>query len=468
MTDARPLSHWVREGLRATLLRAPRIGGERPNGSQLLAVFVICSLIEVGLGRLEVVGPAEFSWRAWLAPWWSAAALAVLMFVLADAEPRLQADGSRAGILPAWFTLWFVAMAPASTVWQALSIALAYGVLPDVLSDNSFTGWMLYVLMVGWMIAIAWTITRAFGFQRDRLVVMSGGLLAIFIVSTIQFPERPWTAPPETLAEAESPGVVLRPESFEGQLAALQKSIDALAPQRPGVPDVYGLVFSPYASEDVFLRESAMVAHVLAERFDANGRVLHLVNHASTLETQGWATTANLQRAVQALAERMDRDEDVLVVYLTSHGASDFQLAAAHPPMRVDTLSPSELRSALDNAGIKHRVIAISACYSGGWVPPLAGDTTLVMTAADRDHTSYGCGKLSELTFFGRAMFDEQLRKTRSFEQAFAAAVPVIKQREVEAGKPDGFSNPQISVGEGIRGVLRALEQRLEAVPAKP
>ena len=111
-------------------------------------------------------------------------------------------------------------------------------------------------------------------------------------------------------------------------------------------------------------------------------------------------------------------------------------------------------------------MIAVSACYSGGWIGPLASDTTLVMTAADANHTSYGCGRLSELTFFGRALFDEQLRTTHSFEQAFAAAVPVIRQREIEAGKDDGFSNPQISVGEKIRPVLRELEQRLDAAQA--
>jgi hypothetical protein len=128
----------------------------------------------------------------------------------------------------------------------------------------------------------------------------------------------------------------------------------------------------------------------------------------------------------------------------------------------VDTVSPGELRAALDKAGIRHRVVAISACFSGGWIGPLASDTSLVMTAADATHTSYGCGRLSQLTFFGRAMFDEQLRKTHSFERAFAAAVEAIKRREVEAGKPDGFSNPQISVGERIRPLLRALEQRLD------
>jgi hypothetical protein len=222
-------------------------------------------------------------------------------------------------------------------------------------------------------------------------------------------------------------------------------------------------VFAPYASEDVFLRESNMVTQLLEERFDAKGRVIHLMNHATTAETLPWATPLNLQRAIAALAERMDRENDVLIVYLTSHGARDHQLAAAHWPLAVPWLTPEELREALDEAGIRHRVVAVSACYSGGWIEPLANENTMVMTAADATHTSYGCGRLSELTFFGRAMFNEELRKTRSFETAFAAAVPLIKQREIEAGKEDGFSNPQIRVGEKIRPLLDQLAQRLDA-----
>jgi len=161
----------------------------------------------------------------------------------------------------------------------------------------------------------------------------------------------------------------------------------------------------------------------------------------------------------------MDRDNDVLFIYMTSHGARDFKLEASNPPLSVDTVSPGELRQALDNAGIRNRVIVVSACFAGGWVGPLADENTLVMTAADATHTSFGCGAGSELTFFGRALFDEQLRKTHSLEEAFAAAVPVIRQREVEAGKDDGFSNPQMQVGEKIRPVLRELEQRLDSSP---
>jgi Peptidase C13 family len=121
----------------------------------------------------------------------------------------------------------------------------------------------------------------------------------------------------------------------------------------------------------------------------------------------------------------------------------------------------------LTQAGIKHRVIAVSACYSGGWIAPLQTDHSLIMTAADATHTSYGCGTRSELTFFGRAVFNEGLQASASFETAFAQAVPVIKKREEEAGKDDGFSNPQIFVGSGIKPLLGKLEQQFSS-PKSP
>jgi hypothetical protein len=89
------------------------------------------------------------------------------------------------------------------------------------------------------------------------------------------------------------------------------------------------------------------------------------------------------------------------------------------------------------------------------------------MTAADAEHTSYGCGRLSELTFFGRAVYDEQLRRhTRSFEAAHAAARPLIEQREQQAGKTDGYSNPQIRAGSAIRARLALLQARLDTALA--
>lgn len=445
---------WLREGLRASILLRPRVNGAQPTPAQLLALLLLLAALEIGLSRFEVAGAAEFDLRGWLTPWWATAAVVLLVWCAL-------AWAGRSGV-SAWLALWTAALLPASLASLAIGIAQTRDALPAWVTPGGWSAWAIYLGLWLWTMAIALRLAAHLGAARRGLLVLAAGLLAILALTTWYFPDRPWRAD-ESQALGEQPRFVLSQQVFEAQQAAWDKAVAALAPERPGVTDVYGLVFAPYAEEDVFLRESTMVARLLAERFDAAGRVLQLANHADTAETLPWATPLNLRRAVDALARRMDPQHDLLVVYLTSHGASDFQLAAAHPPLAVESISPGELREALDGAGIRHRVIAVSACYSGGWLGPLGGDHALVMTAADAEHTSYGCGRLSELTFFGRAVFDEQLRKTHSFEQAFAAAVPLIRQREDAAGKPDGFSNPQISVGEQIRPLLRQLEQRLDA-----
>lgn len=251
--------------------------------------------------------------------------------------------------------------------------------------------------------------------------------------------------------------------ALEAQSRSLIDALDGVAPQRPGVTELFAITFAPYASEDVFSREVKMVGGMLDDRFDTAGRRMNLQNHASTLGTVPWATPLNLQRAIDRMAARMDRDEDILFLHLTSHGARDGRLAAGFEPLSVAEVTPADLRRWLDDAGVRYAVISISACFSGSWIPALEAPGTLVLTAADATHTSYGCGRKSELTFFGRAMYDEQLRKTRSFEAAFAAALPVIDRREKEAGKSDGPSNPQMRMGVEIRPRLEALVTRLEA-----
>jgi hypothetical protein len=452
---------WLLEGLRASVFLAPRIGTATPAPFQLLALFVLFSLADIGLSRLEVVGPALFDGRAWLGQW---SLTAGFLWLIWWAVRPTQAIGQVAS----WFVLWWFATLPPTLLSYLQTIATARDWLGfAAISDNAM--WALYWLVLAWVLAITARLTQHFVPSAWRVGGLVLGFLALTVITAWQFPERSWgpdyaNLPPGVAA----PQLELSQETFETQQTLWQEAVESLASSRPGVSEVYGLVYAPYATEDVFLRESTLVAQVLADRFDANRRVLHLVNHATTTDSHPWATNVNLQRGIQALAERMDKDKDVLVVYLTSHGGGDYGLASEHPPLKLQALMPQQLRQALDDAGIRNRVVMVSACYSGGWVQPLASASTLVMTAADATHTSYGCGALSELTYFGRALFDEQLRTTHSFEQAFAQAVPLIKAREIEAKKQDGFSNPQISVGTDIAPVLRALEQRLGVLSANP
>ncbi|MBB3176677.1 C13 family peptidase [Variovorax sp. Sphag1AA] len=446
-----PIGMLLREGLRASLFLRPRLGERTVRPLELVFVIAALSLIELAAGRLQVVGQARFLFSVWLFQWWSVAATVLVAWIVL---PR------RVGVVPTYFGLSTVACAPAVLVLCAMGIANVHGVMSQALT-NPWVAWPLYIGLLAWMTAISLALAWHFG-ARTLAVIAFGVCLGALQAISYRQDVGPAFRAVQTEPENSGPRFVLSQEVFEKQQALFDRAVTGLAPQRGGVQDVYGLVFAPYAEEDVFRRESAMVTRVIESRFDAEGRVIQLVNNAATTATLPWATPVNLQRAVDAIARTMDRENDLLVVYLTSHGARNRKLAAEHWPLEVDEVTPEMLRASLDGAGIRHRVIAVSACYSGGWIPSLEGDDTLVMTAADADHTSYGCGRGSELTFFGRALFDEQLRGTRSFEDAFAAAVPVIRQREDEAGKSDGFSNPQISMGPRIKAYLDQLRGRLD------
>ncbi|WP_179106953.1 C13 family peptidase [Variovorax sp. KK3] len=444
---AAPLGRWMAAGLRASLMLAPRIEGS-PRPWQLMLLVAIPSLLFIALARLQIDGPARFHPLPALESLWPVCLMLWLgWWTLTPGSNSGSAPDARRSSLSRWFALGTWAALPWTLLMIGLSIAYFRGWLPAALTTTRGF-WTVYGALLGISVmAAVWLMARCAP-NASRLAIFVPGLLALSaldIWQSLQVQDRYWQEEVSASSKDERPRMYLSQELFEAQQAVWQRAVDGIAPRREGQANVYGLVFAPYASEDVFLRESRMVTEVLEERFDAKGRVLRLLNHVSTAQELPWATPLNLQRAIAAMGERMNRDEDLLVIYMTSHGARDFKLASSHWPLTVQWLTPQQLREALDAAGIRHRVVAISACYSGGWIEPLATDDSLIMTAADADHTSYGCGHRSELTFFGRALFDEELRKRHSFEAAFAAAVPVIKQREIDAGKEDGFSNPQIS-----------------------
>lgn len=413
----------------------------------MLLLVAASTVIVTVASKFEVDGPAWFDVRSFLFGW---APSALLIFGLWLVLEWTRQKAIHAAPVAAWYLLFTIATVPMTLLGIAVRVYQ-----PHWWEQGGTLAWVFYVALWGWLAIAMWRISRAV--TRSMLVAASLLVYAVVVQITAswQISTSAWQ-PVESYDDEEYASLTLSQEVFETQQTLLQGSLQAIVPSTGDKRQTFGLIYAPY-DEDVFLRETAMVKQVLEERFGAWGRVVSLVNNAATANEFPWATTRNLERSLQALAKAMDPERDVLVIYLTSHGGADFKLAAENWPLQVEDLTADELRKMLDELGIRHRVIAVSACYSGGWIEPLQNDDTLVMTAADKDHTSYGCGSKSELTFFGRAVFDEQLRKTSSFEKAFEAAVPVIKQRELDGNKDDGFSNPQISVGSNIRAVLDEL-----------
>jgi hypothetical protein len=101
-------------------------------------------------------------------------------------------------------------------------------------------------------------------------------------------------------------------------------------------------------------------------------------------------------------------------------------------------------------------VVIVSACYSGVFLDPLKGDGTLVITAADADHSSFGCDDDRDLTYFGEAFLKDSIPTTRTLEEAFRKAAKLIEQRETSEHKIR--SNPQMSVGAHMREKLMGVE----------
>ncbi len=172
----------------------------------------------------------------------------------------------------------------------------------------------------------------------------------------------------------------------------LRQSIEAVQAQTPGKIDLFTMGFAGDGSEKVFRNEVEYFDQLMAQRFDASTRTLSLINAPDTVDTVPLATLTNLRAALVGVAARMDTSEDVLVLFLTSHGSQDHRLFVGLDPLPLRQIRPQDLRAALDDAGVRWRVIVVSSCYSGGFVEALRDPDTLVITAARADRTSFGCG----------------------------------------------------------------------------
>ena len=250
--------------------------------------------------------------------------------------------------------------------------------------------------------------------------------------------------------------------------SALVRDLAALAPQRPGQVDLYVLAVAGDGSEQVFRNEVLHLENLAARRLDAAGRALVLANHpnAPIQRVLPVASEATVRRALARIGEVMDPEEDLLLLYLTSHGTEDHQFLLQRGDLPVELLTPRQVRAALDEAGIQHRVVVISACYSGGFTKALASPDTLLLTAARRDRPSFGCGNDSVATYFGRAWLVDGLNQTVDFVQAFEQARAAIAKREQdEALQP---SLPQINRGSRIEGRLAAWRAGFTPGPALP
>jgi hypothetical protein len=293
-----------------------------------------------------------------------------------------------------------------------------------------------------------------------RLVSKVAGLwLAVFAVTAViphapvlqpsNFDARKW----EILSplHAEEGGALSRGEIAQiqkAQSSLLQREFAGLAASHRGETEIYTLAIAGWA-DNVFIKELDGGSAAIASVLPIKGTV-RLINHRKTVNTVPLANFQNFRQAVHAIGRIMDKDNDVLILLMTSHG--DRTGFALQLPGSITELTPRQVAAALDGEDIKNRVVIVSACYSGIFVPPLANDNTIVMTAADAHHSSFGCAPERDWTYFGDAFFRQSLRPGVDFENAFDHARVLIHRWEMMDGAVP--SNPQARFGRGLVGKL--------------
>jgi hypothetical protein len=235
----------------------------------------------------------------------------------------------------------------------------------------------------------------------------------------------------------------LLPDSLELGLLAqgrlLEEALTNVPASTPTI-ELYTLTLGGDGKQSVFLRESDYVANMLTSRFGAYGQI-RLVNHRDHLGDRPMATRETLRRSAQTLAERSG-PEDLIFIYLTSHGTSEHELVLDQPRMELADLPADELAAVLAPLKNRDKIIVISSCYSGGFIPALKDERTLIMTATRADRVSFGCSEEANFTYFGDALFAQALNQTDDLEQAFKLAKATVAERELA----DNFeaSEPQI------------------------
>lgn len=243
------------------------------------------------------------------------------------------------------------------------------------------------------------------------------------------------------------------------QSAVLKNALNDVKQGQKNTVEMYFLGLGGDGSQRVFKREINFVKNKVDTLFDVKGKSISLLN---TLYPEGLplATRYSFKMALNEMALKMNKNEDILFLYLSSHGSLKFSLSIKQPGLSLDDLSLDDVKNGLKESAIKWKIIIVSACYSGGFADALKDDNTLVITAAAKDKTSFGCSDDSDLTYFAKAFFRDSLTQETSFYEAFVKADKLIQKWEVDE-KIEEISNPQFEMGDAMRAYLKRYRKSL-------
>lgn len=267
--------------------------------------------------------------------------------------------------------------------------------------------------------------------------------------------------------------IAFSPAEAARDITLMADALAKLPPQRPGVVDTYVLSAS-FWNDPVFEREASEAAGILARRYDATDRTIILSAGKGQNQPRAYpaADPNNFNAALAAIGRTIDPKEDLVAIFVTSHGGQDGAVAIQEAGRMGGALRAVHLRNSLAASGINTKLVIVSACFSGHFILPFTDANTVVLTAAAADKTSFGCEPSREWTFFGDALFNHALRGGGPLLSAYDEAKTLITKWETDLHnnwlampaaqrqrQPEILpSNPQSSVGDNAAAVIAKAE----------
>ena len=239
------------------------------------------------------------------------------------------------------------------------------------------------------------------------------------------------------------------------QQELLASFADKIHPGDPDKTEVYFVSFAGDSKQDVFMKESLYAKRLFDEKYQTKHHSAALINNRKTTSKHLVASNENLAYVLNVMGNKMNSD-DVLYLYLTSHGSRDHKLSIDFPPHTVKDFGAEEIKYMLDRAGIKWRVVVVSACYSGGFVNPLRTEHTIIATASHANNTSFGCSDDRDFTYYGEAIFKRQMANNVGIVDALDYGRDIVK--EMERAKGYKHSKPQLWIGYYAEDKLAEVE----------
>lgn len=135
------------------------------------------------------------------------------------------------------------------------------------------------------------------------------------------------------------------------------------------------------------------------------------------------------------------------LLYFSSHGEPDGLVVGDY------VVPPHALAQVVDHAcATRPTVVILSACFSGVMLPALQGPNRMILTAARRDRTSFGCGQADRYPYFDQCVL-EMFPASSDFPGLGRAVQACVAAREKKEGVTPA-SHPQLWIGSAARTSL--------------